>query len=65
MTKILEIIFGTSWRTTLSGYLGAAAVGVVPVLQTGTFEPKDLILPAVIAICMRFAKDTGQTGAGK
>lgn len=63
--KLFEVIFGTSWRTTITGYLGAAALGIVPVLQTGTFETKDLILPAVIAVCMRFAKDTGATGAGK
>lgn len=65
MTRLLELLLGTSWRTTLTGYLGAVALGVLPVIQGGTFELKDLLLPAVVAILSRFAKDAGATGPGK
>ena len=48
-----------------TGYLGAIALGVLPVIQGGTFELKDLLLPAVVALLSRFAKDAGATGPGK
>ena len=62
MSRIFELLIGTSWRTTLTGYLGAIALGVLPVIETGTFELRDLVLPAVVALLSRVAKDAGVTG---
>jgi hypothetical protein len=60
----MDKILGTSWKTTLVGYLGAAAVAILPVLQGHGFQWNDLLLPAVIALVARFAKDASATGSG-
>jgi hypothetical protein len=54
-----------NWKTTLTGIIGAIAVALIPILQTGKFEPKDLVMPIVIAILGAVAKDYDTTGAGK
>jgi len=60
--QIISRIFGTSWKTSLSGYLGAIAVGVIPVLQTGQVSEEALIMAAAVAVLGRFAKDHNVTG---
>jgi hypothetical protein len=57
-------ILGTSWKTTLVGYLGAVAVAILPILQGQGIQWDKVLLAAVIAIVSRFAKDAGATGAG-
>jgi len=54
-----------NWKTTLTGILGAIAVAIIPIIQSGKFELKDLVIPIVIAILGFVAKDYDTTGAGK
>ena len=46
----------------MSGYLGAIAVGVIPVLQTGQVSEEALIMAVAVAVLGRFAKDHNVTG---
>lgn len=62
MSKILTIIFGSSYKTSLLGYLGAIVLALEPIIRTGNFEWNDLILPTIIAVTSRAAKDSGKTG---
>lgn len=54
-----------NWKTTLTGIIGAIAVALIPILQNVKYEPKDLVIPVVIAVLGVLAKDYDTTGAGK
>lgn len=54
----MKQILGDSWQTSISGYLGAIAIAVIPVLQSGRLPSlQELALAAVVAVLGRFAKD--------
>jgi hypothetical protein len=56
-------ILGASWKTSLTGYLSAIALAVIPTLQTGTFPTLEQIGVAItLAVLGRFAKDNNVTG---
>lgn len=65
LVKIAAALLGTSWRTSLTGYLGVAVYAVIEAVRAGTVETDKLLLAAVLAVGLRFAKDAGATGAGK
>jgi|WetSurMetagenome_2_1015567.scaffolds.fasta_scaffold1045278_1 hypothetical protein len=54
-----------NWKTTFTGIIGAIAVALIPIIQSGKFELKDLVIPIVIAALGVLAKDYDTTGAGK
>ncbi len=57
-------IFGPSWRTSLTGYLGAVAIAILPILQAGRFPTsQDLLIAASVAVLGRFAKDHNVSGS--
>jgi hypothetical protein len=60
----MDKILGTSWKTTLVGYLGAVAVAILPILQGQGVQWDKVLLAAIIAVVSRFAKDAGATGVG-
>ena len=55
-------LFGTSWRTTVAGWLGGGVVAILPVLQTGHFDSKDLAIGFALGVLGTFAKDSNKTG---
>jgi hypothetical protein len=62
----MNTLLGTSWRTTLIGYVGAALIAIVPFFESsGVPNWKDLLIAAVVAVAGRFAKDAKATGEGK
>lgn len=58
----MEKIFGSSWRTTLMGYLRAAIAVIIPIVQDGNFDMnKDwpfLLYAVATAISGRVQKDS-------
>jgi hypothetical protein len=59
-------IFGSSWQTSLAGYISAIALALIPILQTGQIPSLEQMgVAAAVAILGRFAKDHNVTGAGK
>ena len=61
MTKILTILFGASWKTSLISYLGAIAIAGAALLE-GKNEPGWFLLSLALAALGRAAKDSGTTG---
>jgi hypothetical protein len=59
--KIVEMLFGTSWKTSLIGYLGLAAGAIATAMSTRT-EPGYLIAGLAFAALARMAKDADKTG---
>ncbi len=61
MSKLLLTIFGSSWRTTLTGYATAAGVAGMDYIQASgdpsKIDPKGLIAAVGIALLGRLAKD--------
>jgi len=51
-----------SYKTTLTGIIGAVAYALVSVLQSGTFTTKDIVITVVIAALGVIAKDYNATG---
>lgn len=61
----MNTLLGSSWRTTLIGYVGAALIAILPLLQSGESPGwRDLLIAAVVAVAGRFAKDAKATGEG-
>lgn len=58
-------IIGASYRTTIIGYLGAAATAIIPVLQGERIMVRNLVLAVIIALLGRFAKDSNRSGRGE
>lgn len=54
-----------NWKTTLCGFLAAIFVAVIPILQSGTVEVKNLLLAVAIAAMGWFSKDFTSTGTTK
>ena len=54
--SIVQILFGTSIKTSITGYIVAVLTATLPILQGNTWASKDLMLPAVIAILGRFTQ---------
>jgi hypothetical protein len=58
----MDKIFGSSWRTSLMGYLTAIGVVIVPMIQQDGFDIKKqwptLLSAAAIAIWGRIQKDS-------
>ena len=54
--SIVQILFGTSIKTSITGYIVAVLTAILPILQGNTWTWKDLMLPAVIAILGRFTQ---------
>ena len=56
----------TSWKTTLTGALGAIFLAILPVIQTGTFDIKKdwpyLVGAAGTAFAGYISKDADKTG---
>ena len=50
-------ILGEHWRTSLTGFIGAAATALLPVLQGGKFTQREIIIAIVIAVLGRLAAD--------
>lgn len=61
---MLKQILGESWRTSLSGYLSAIALAVIPFLETDQISFEGLGIAAAVAILGRFAKDHNVSGTG-
>jgi hypothetical protein len=59
--KILIVLFGASWRTSLISYLGAVAILAAQALA-GRTEPGWVLLALALAALGRAAKDSGVTG---
>ena len=62
MEKILNIIFGSSYRTSIAGYLAAIAQALIPVLEKTTPTKQQILTAVFIAILGRFAKSTNVSG---
>jgi hypothetical protein len=62
--SVVSAIFGSSPRTTIVGYLGAAAAAVVPLLQNGKVDYSSIAMAVTIALLGRLAKDAAVTGPG-
>jgi len=52
----------TSWKTTVIGLVLAVAMVVIPLIQTGTVELKDIVIAALLAIAGYLQKDKNVTG---
>lgn len=62
----MNVILGTSWRTSLIGYLSAAVIAILPLLQSGESTGwKELLIAAVVAVAGRIVKDANVSGTGK
>jgi hypothetical protein len=63
---MLNKILGKSWRTSLTGYIGAVVLALAPVVQSGQLpSEQQLIMAAVVAALGRCGKDAGVSGAEK
>jgi hypothetical protein len=51
-----------NWKTTVSGLVGAIAVAVIPVLQSGKINYEAIAIAVAIAVLSFFAKDHDVTG---
>lgn len=51
-----------NWKTTLCGLAGGAIIAVLPILQTGTFSPRELVIGGIIGALGVLAKDLNVTG---
>jgi uncharacterized membrane protein len=54
-----------NWKTTFTGIIGAIIIAILPYLERGSFKPRDLLPPVVIAVLGFLTKDYDTTGAGK
>ena len=54
--SIVQILFGTSIKTSITGYIVAVLTAILPILQGNTWAWKDLMLPAIIAVLGRFTQ---------
>jgi hypothetical protein len=54
-----------SWKTTITGCIGAVLTVLIPLLKNGTLDPQTLALAAVIAVMGVLAKDFDQSGLPK
>ena len=54
-----------SWKTTLTGVLGAVALVVGNLLQSGTVDPKTIIIAVIVAALGVLAKDFNVSGPSK
>ena len=54
--SIVQILFGTSIKTSITGYIVAVLTAILPILQGNTWTWKDLMLPAIIAVLGRFTQ---------
>jgi len=54
-----------NWKTTILGLIGAIAVMVYPIIQTGKFEWSSVGIAAFVAAMGYFAKDHDVTGGTK
>ena len=67
--KLIQLIFGTSWRTSLSAYGGAIFTACLPYLEKSSFnlhtDWKYLVIAAGIAIFGRQSKDAQVSGLPK
>jgi hypothetical protein len=61
VTKILVVLFGANWKTSLIGYLGGAAIAAAALLE-GKQEPGWFLLALALGALGRAAKDSGTTG---
>jgi hypothetical protein len=52
----------TSWKTTLIGCILAIAVAIEPLISTGTFDWKQVVIAALIAALSFVMKDSDVTG---
>lgn len=59
--KFLVVLFGASWKTSLFGYLGAAAVELGTAMQGESAIGWHVVALALLALG-RMAKDSGVTG---
>jgi hypothetical protein len=59
--KVLIVLFGVNWKTSLIGYLGGVAIAAAALLQDKT-EPGWMLLAFALAALGRAAKDSGVTG---
>lgn len=59
INEFLTKWFGASWKTTLGGIVGAVAIAITPVIQTGTIDKKALIMAAAVGLLGWLAKDHG------
>jgi hypothetical protein len=51
-----------SWKTTITGIIGAVATALYPLLTTGKLDPQALITAAIIAVVGVLAKDYNVSG---
>jgi len=59
----VNAIFGASWRTSLIGYVSAALIAVMPMIQNGDGPNwKELLIAAVVAVAGRIVKDANVSG---
>jgi hypothetical protein len=61
----MNFILGTSWKTSLWGYLFAIAQVVVPMVLGGPVTIGAVMTAVGTAIIGRVAKDADQTGMGR
>ena len=54
-----------SWKTTITGVIGAIALVVGNLLQAGTVDPRTIIIAVIVAVMGVLAKDFNVTGTGK
>ena len=51
-----------NWKTSLCGCLAAVMIAIAPILQTGQFDWKALIIAALVAAFGFLSKDFNVTG---
>jgi len=62
----MNAIFGASWRTSLIGYVSAAVIAILPMLQSGESPRwRDLLIAVMVAVAGRIVKDANVSGTGK
>jgi len=53
-----------SWKTTLTGVIGAVLYAIAAYLQSGKLEPKEIAIAAIVAALGVLAKDLNVSGGG-
>jgi hypothetical protein len=54
--QVINLLFGEGVKTSIGGYIVAALVAILPLMQGNTWTWRDLIVPAIVAIASRFTK---------
>lgn len=65
METFLSALLGTSWKTSLAGYIIAIAQVIYPLLQNGKVTWKEIGLAIIVAVVGRIVKDANKSGNDK